>query len=104
VLDRHARRAGFTEPQPDFNESELSASPPQGVDQCGERLMTELDVRREIFYVLTECLGDDGRPILEYIRTAQELATAVFRTLAAKELLKLDDDRPNRSTPRASSP
>jgi hypothetical protein len=54
--------------------------------------MTESEVRREIFCVMTECLGDDGRPILEYIRTAQELATAVFRTLVAKELLKLDDD------------
>jgi hypothetical protein len=54
--------------------------------------MTELEVRREIFFVMTECRGDDGRPILDHIHTAQELATSVFRTLMAKDLLKLDDD------------
>ena len=76
--------------QPHFNESGLSASPPGWVDQCGERLMTESEVRNEIYIAITEHIGYEVRPLLESLQASDKLATAVFDALKAKALLNLD--------------
>jgi hypothetical protein len=34
--------------------------------------MTELEVRREIFYTITECKDHNGEPILSQIDTARQ--------------------------------
>jgi hypothetical protein len=54
--------------------------------------MTEPEVRHAIYCAITEHTGYEVRPLLEHLQASEELATAVFQTLKAKGLLKLDDD------------
>ena len=57
----------------------------------GDKLMTEDDVRREIFQAIIQCRGHNG-PLINQRNTCEVLAAGVFDTLKAKGLLKLDDD------------
>jgi hypothetical protein len=57
----------------------------------GDKLMTEDDVRREIFQAIIQCRGHKG-PLINQRDTCEVLAAGVFDTLKAKGLLKLDDD------------
>jgi hypothetical protein len=81
-------REDETEPQPDFKEGELSDRPP-----CGGRLMTELEVRREIIYAMDECKYN-GKPLREYIDSGigvETFASQLTWALKKNGALKLDD-------------
>jgi hypothetical protein len=52
--------------------------------------MTELEVRREIFYTITECKDHNVEPLVSHIDTAQTIATSVLFALKGKGVLNVD--------------
>jgi hypothetical protein len=81
-------RGDETEPQADFKEGELTDRRP-----CGARLMTELEVRREIIYAMDECKYN-GKPLREYIDSGigiETFADQLTYALKKSGVLKLDD-------------
>jgi hypothetical protein len=77
-------RGDETGPQADFKESELTDRRP-----CGARLMTELEMRREIIYAMDECkyLGQRLRKHIEKVIEVDTLATIITRSFAKQGLL-----------------
>jgi hypothetical protein len=74
----------------------LSSAPPVHSSACrgrryGDKLVTEDDVRREIFQAIIQCRGRNG-PLINQRDTCEVLAAGVFDTLKANGLLKLDAD------------
>jgi hypothetical protein len=80
-------REDETGPQADFKESELTDKRP-----CGARLMTELEVRREIIYAMDECkyLGQRLRKHIESVMDVERLATIIARSFTKHGLLDND--------------
>ena len=58
-------------------------------------MATEEDVRKEIFYAITQCVtegrGGDEQPAVSDIATAKRLRDDVFNALSNKGFLKTDD-------------
>jgi hypothetical protein len=88
----------WTALQRDFNRSKLHSSPPSGFAQSGDQIdMTEIEVRREIFHLITECRKgySFSGPRIVKDEDADELSWQLFYRMKAKDLLKVekvDDD------------
>jgi len=52
--------------------------------------MTELEVRREIFYTITECKDHNGEPLVSHIEHRPTIATSVLFALKGKGVLNVD--------------
>ena len=81
------------EPQPDFNRTKLHGTPPRGPAHAEIRLMmTEIEVRREIYNLISECRKGYTRAGSRIVNDedADELSWHLFYRMKAKDLLKME--------------